>query len=68
MSTLAAILLGILGTLVSIGTHLAMHGRGYRRGLRHGYELGRKYADGWWLGIEREIDEERQKLWKEKER
>jgi len=30
--------------------------RRYQRGVRDGYELGRREADNWWTGIEQEVE------------
>jgi hypothetical protein len=32
---------------------------------REGYEQGRRDADNWWVNLEREVDLERQKIWRE---
>ena len=38
---------------------------GYKAGWKDGYLQGRKDADNWWLGVESETDQARQKIWKE---
>jgi len=35
---------------------------GYTRGCDAGYERGRKEVDDWWIGVEDEADQARQKL------
>jgi hypothetical protein len=48
---------------------LAFHNWGYQKGSKAGrdagYDEGRKAADNWWLGVEAEADQERQKIWRE---
>ncbi len=38
---------------------------GRKRGKEEGYRLGRIDADKWWLGIEEQADQARQKIWRE---
>jgi hypothetical protein len=42
---------------------------GYRRGRKDGdqvgYERGRVDADNWWLDVEQQIDQARQRIWRE---
>jgi hypothetical protein len=37
----------------------------YMRGFARGYIVGRRHADDWWIGLEQQVDQERQKIWKE---
>ena len=56
----------IIGVLISLGLLACawFRDRGYKAGVSDGYEQGRKDADNWWIGIEAEIDQSRQALWK----
>lgn len=38
---------------------------GYHCGHKHGYAKGRYDADNWWIGIEQQTDQARQKIWRE---
>lgn len=52
--------------LVSISCHWIVGKRYFTRdGYRNGYRDGRKDADNWWIEVERGIDREREKIWKE---
>jgi hypothetical protein len=58
-----------VGELIAIVVLLlAFHERGYKCGVKDGskagYEHGRRDADNWWISTEREVDQERQKIWK----
>ena len=41
----------------------------YEKAFKHGYDLGylegRKAADNWWYNVEREVEREREKIWRE---
>lgn len=41
---------------------------GFGRGREKGFKLGRIHADNWWLEAERQIDDERKKIWMEDDR
>jgi hypothetical protein len=56
-------LLGVasfLSLLVVAGSGFYMHG------FARGYKVGRRHADDWWIGVEKKVDESRQKIWKER--
>jgi flagellar biosynthesis/type III secretory pathway protein FliH len=38
---------------------------GYQRGYDAGHIAGRRDADNWWIEVEAEADQARQKIWKE---
>jgi hypothetical protein len=37
----------------------------YIRGFSAGYKIGRREADTWWIEAGKQVDEARQKIWKE---
>lgn len=39
-----------------------------RRAKRKGYQMGRRDADNWWIGVEEDVAAERRKLWMEESR
>ena len=69
MSVLETFLL-FVGTLVAIVLiALVFHQLGYKKGREDGYhagyDLGRKHADNWWLGIEEQANQARQNIRRE---
>ena len=67
---LRMILVGLCGgsiaaTVTFFAARRVHHHRSYSRGLKEGYELGRKSADDWWIGVERQTEEERRRIWRE---
>jgi hypothetical protein len=59
-------LLGILA--IALGTFLLelfCCEVAFRRGKAKGYTEGRRAADQWWLGSERQVEETRQEIWRE---
>ena len=56
------ILLGVFALVIS----LAAYGCTWALiGYRKGYRQGRQDADKWWTDKDRQVDEERQKIWRE---
>lgn len=39
--------------------------KGYEAGLEEGLKQGQKRADDWWIGVECQVDQARQKIWRE---
>lgn len=62
-----ALSVGILVFLVA--THLSFHRRGFKKGYLDGYgegfTAGRKQADNWWIGLEDQANQVREKIWRE---
>lgn len=60
-------ILGILGMIALGSSHAYKWGKeyGYKRGFKDGYEKGKEEIDAWWLNAEAEVDQARQKIWKE---
>jgi hypothetical protein len=58
-----------LSQLAWIGVSLLFRKGGFDLGRnvgdKEGYERGRVDADNWWLGVEQQVDQARQKIWKE---
>ena len=55
--------LALVALYIAVCQECAKNGR--ERGYKEGYAAGRKSADEWWLNSEREVDQERQKIWRE---
>ena len=65
----------LMGALICGALALAFHRgsrtpkadyqRGYQDGHACGYEQGRLHADNWWLEMEKDVIQEREKIWKE---
>ena len=59
----------ILGSLALVGLFAlllaAFRGVGYRSGWDRGYEMGRRDETIWWKQAELQVDEARQKIWRE---
>jgi hypothetical protein len=69
MTTLALIA-AVISTLALAAVLILKFGdRRYGKGLRDGYDLGymegRKAADNWWYNVEREVEREREQIWRE---
>lgn len=58
--------------LVLVVTHDQAHKRGKREGFKDGYQQGfkdaREFSELWWTVAEKQVAEERKKIWKEEER
>jgi hypothetical protein len=61
--------LSLLGIARSWSRHVYKEGQrdGESKGYREGFGAGRKSSEQYWLEIERQVGEERAKMWKEEE-
>jgi hypothetical protein len=71
MTLLEALMLFVGELLAIVLIALGFHKWGYRKGQKagkdEGYLAGRKAADDWWFGVERDVDQARQKIWREED-
>jgi len=69
-------MISLFATLLTLLSALAIHryarwcfrkgySAGKKDGMKDGYSIGRIDADNWWLGVEREVDRERVKMWRD---
>lgn len=76
MNLFVALFLGVTCIIWTVASCLYFHERGYRRGSKagdhdheeayqRGYDHGHLDADNWWLNAEQQVDQARQKIWKE---
>jgi hypothetical protein len=54
-----------LAMLLLVAFHNWAYKAGQAKGYTSGYEQGRLTADNWWIRAETEIDQARQKIWRE---
>lgn len=62
---LELIVIPFLQGVLATAACLWFHKRGREQGQFLGYWRGRADADNWWLDVEQEVDQTRQKMWKE---
>ena len=58
-----AAVLALVALYIAVVLEYVKNGR--ERGYKEGYEAGRNSADEWWFNAEKEVDRERQKMWRE---
>lgn len=60
-------ILGVLAFLLILvaGFRDLGYRSGVNDGFQAGYERGRKDLEDWWNAAEKEVDEEREKIWRE---
>lgn len=57
---------GILAALSALALFIAaLRESAYRRGFQDGHKAGLKDEENWWLNAEAQIDQARQKIWRE---
>ncbi|HUD64684.1 MAG TPA: hypothetical protein VMQ17_08905 [Candidatus Sulfotelmatobacter sp.] len=54
--------------IVEILCCMAFRDLGYARGLRDGLAKGRDSEADFWIGIEKQVDRERQRLWEQEKK
>lgn len=65
MKILFEVLIFLAELAIIVWLCLWFHKRGFKRGRDDGYKLGRVDADNWWLDVEQQVDQARQKMWRE---
>lgn len=72
MNLLAGVAIFLCEVLLIVVVCLAFHRRGYEKGLQQAdideeaaYHRGRLDADNWWIRADAEVDQARQKIWRE---